>query len=154
MKLGLEFTKNIPEKLDEDTLYVSMDFATVVHKCCCGCGHEVVTPLSPSDWKLTFDGETISLWPSIGNWSFACQSHYWIEGSEVQWDKHWSREKVEAERARDTLSKHPADEVESSKASIEMQTEIKRNPVEQTKEIGLHKSIWQKLKIRIHDLFS
>ena len=53
--LAFEFVQAIPEKLEDGTLYVSMDYATVVHKCCCGCGREVVTPLSPTDWKLTFD---------------------------------------------------------------------------------------------------
>ena len=56
-----EFVEFIPEHLPEGTIYVSIRFATASHKCCCGCGKEVVTPLSPTDWKLTFDGETISL---------------------------------------------------------------------------------------------
>jgi Family of unknown function (DUF6527) len=33
--------------------------------CCCGCGEKVVTPLRPTDWKLIFDGKTISLDPSL-----------------------------------------------------------------------------------------
>jgi hypothetical protein len=53
----------------QDTIYISIRFATVGHKCCCGCGREVITPLSPTDWSLTSDGETVSLHPSIGNWS-------------------------------------------------------------------------------------
>jgi len=34
----------------------------------------VVTPLSPTGWSLIFDGETVSLYPSIGNWNFPCRS--------------------------------------------------------------------------------
>src|SRR5260370_37386549 len=73
-----EFVEFIPdsEHMEEQTLYVSMQFATVIHKCCCGCGKEVITPLSPTDWKLIFYGKTISLDPSIGNWSFECHLHY------------------------------------------------------------------------------
>ena len=74
--LDTEFVMSIPDSLAERTLYVSMEYATVTHKCCCGCGLEVVTPLSPTDWKLTFDGVSVSLDPSIGNWSFPCRSHY------------------------------------------------------------------------------
>jgi hypothetical protein len=37
------------------------------------------SPLSPTDWKLTFDGVSVSLHPSDGNWSFPCRSHYRIE---------------------------------------------------------------------------
>ena len=105
MVLAHEFVKAIPDELEERTLYVSMDYATVVHKCCCGCGREVVTPLSPTDWKLIYDGELISLIPSIGNWSFECRSHYWIARSTVRRARQWSEEKVEAGRARDRRAK-------------------------------------------------
>lgn len=103
--LAHEFVKSIPAKLEKWTLYVSMDFATVVHECCCGCGREVVTPLSPTDWKLTYDGVSISLSPSIGNWNFDCQSHYWIVNNVVKWGKHWSKEEIEAGRTQDRLAK-------------------------------------------------
>ena len=83
MLLTHEFVEFIPDELKEGIVYVSVMFATVAHKCCCGCGREVVTPLSPTDWKLIYDGQSVSLEPSIGNWSFACQSHYWIRGNRV-----------------------------------------------------------------------
>ena len=101
LALKYEFVRNIPENLEEKTLYVSMDYATVVHKCCCGCGQEVVTPLGPTDWELTYNGEGISLYPSIGNWSFKCQSHYWIEKSIVKWAPRWSKKQIAAGRMRD-----------------------------------------------------
>lgn len=89
MKQGItfehEFVESFPDKLKERTLYVSMEFATISHRCACGCGREVVTPLSPTDWKLMFDGRTITLHPSIGNWGFECQSHYWIRGNRIEW---------------------------------------------------------------------
>ena len=66
--ISFEFVEFIPEKLEEGKVYISPKYSTVVHKCCCGCQEEVVTPLSPVDWELTFDGKTISLYPSIGNW--------------------------------------------------------------------------------------
>ncbi len=103
--LEIAFVKSIPEHMDERTLYVSMDYATVAHKCCCGCGKEVVTPLSPTDWKLTYDGVGISLFPSIGNWSFDCQSHYWIDKSAVRWAEQWDSERIEAGRAYDHRAK-------------------------------------------------
>jgi Family of unknown function (DUF6527) len=85
MKLIHKFVKSVPETLEQGVLYVSVEYATAIHKCCCGCGNEVVTPLSPKDWKLTFDGETVSLYPSIGNWNFGCRSHYWITKNRVEW---------------------------------------------------------------------
>ncbi len=100
-----EFVEYIPEHLTEGTIYLSMAFATATHKCCCGCGNIVITPLSPTDWKLTFDGESISLDPSIGNWSFPCKSHYWIRRNRVRWAPQWSPKQIEAGRIRDRLSK-------------------------------------------------
>jgi len=100
-----EFVAFIPDVLDVGKLYVSMEYATVVHKCCCGCGREVVTPLSPTDWTLIFNGKTISLDPSIGNWGFECQSHYWIRNNRVRWAAQWSPEEIAAGRAHDRFAK-------------------------------------------------
>ena len=100
-----EFVEYLPNQLAEATIYVSMKYAMAAHKCCCGCGSEVVTPFSPTDWRMIFDGETISLDPSIGNWSFACRSHYWIRGNKVRWARSWSGEEVEAVRNRDRIAK-------------------------------------------------
>jgi hypothetical protein len=98
-----EFVEFIPDNLEDGIVYVSIPYATVAHKCCCGCGMEVVTPLSPTDWKLIFDGESISLDPSIGNWSFDCKSHYCIRRDRVRWAERWSREKVEAAKAHEQI---------------------------------------------------
>ena len=91
-----EFVHFIPEDLAEGTLYVSIPFVTAIHLCCCGCGNEVVTPLDPDGWRLTFDGKSVSLHPSIGNWSLACRSHYWITRNNVHWVPGW----VERERRK------------------------------------------------------
>src|SRR5580658_9622584 len=96
-----EFVEYLPDELKDGTLYVSMSFATVAHKCCCGCGKEVVTPLSPTDWTLIFDGESISLDPSIGNWGLDCKSHYWIRKNKVEWAARWSQQQIDAGRSRD-----------------------------------------------------
>ena len=53
-------------------LYVSMEYATATHLCACGCGLTVVTPISPTDWQISYNGRTVSLYPSIGNRSFPC----------------------------------------------------------------------------------
>lgn len=82
-------------------LYISMEYATVIHSCCCGCGGRVVTPLAPNRWQLRFDGKSVSLSPSIGNWSFECNSHYWIDRNEVIWAERFSEAEIEAVRAKD-----------------------------------------------------
>ncbi|KKU18959.1 MAG: hypothetical protein A2119_02640 [Candidatus Colwellbacteria bacterium GWA2_46_10] len=105
MKLSHKFVKNIPDTLENGVVYVSMDYSTAIHKCCCGCGNEIVTPLSPTDWKLSFDGETISLYPSIGNWSLPCQSHYWITDNEVEWASRWTKRQIERGRIEEEQDK-------------------------------------------------
>jgi hypothetical protein len=72
----------------------------------CGCGNEVVTPLSPTDWKLTFDGKTVSLYPSIGNWNFECQSHYWIKKNRIEFADHWSQKEILGGRKSDSNTKN------------------------------------------------
>lgn len=106
MKLSHKFVKNIPElnHLEDGMLYVSIDYSTAIHKCCCGCGSEIVTPLSPDKWKLIFDGKTVSIYPSIGNWDYPCRSHYWITNNEIDWAPKWSREEVEHARIKEVQS--------------------------------------------------
>src|SRR5436190_12831832 len=100
-----EFVEYIPDDLKEGTVYVCVAFATAVHRCCCGCGKEVVTPLSPTDWQLRFDGRSVSLYPSIGNWGFPCQSHYWIEHNQVKTAQKWSKRQISLGRAQDARMK-------------------------------------------------
>ena len=99
------FVRHIPRELDPGMLYISMDYATAAHSCCCGCGERVVTPFTPTDWRMTFDGESISLHPSVGNWNQKCRSHYLIKHSQVLEAGPWSEAQVEAERRRDKRAK-------------------------------------------------
>ena len=96
--LSHEFVDAIPERPGADTVYISIAYGTAVHLCCCGCGREVVTPITPDDWSLTYDGAAISLSPSIGNWSFECRSHYFITKSRVRWAATWTDSMVDATR--------------------------------------------------------
>ena len=93
-----KFVEFVPEELEQGILYISIQYTTASHKCCCGCGFEVVTPISPDGWKLIFNGKTVSLEPSIGNWGFACRSHYWITQNRISWAEDWSDKRVEASR--------------------------------------------------------
>jgi hypothetical protein len=96
-----KFVDDIPEQLEAGILYVSIRYATTVHLCCCGCRREVVTPLAPAQWRLTFDGENVSLHPSIGNWNLPCRSHYILNAGQVIEASSWSDEDVTYGQARD-----------------------------------------------------
>jgi hypothetical protein len=141
IELTHEFVEYIPNYIKEGVIYISIAFATVVHKCCCGCGEEVVTPLSPTDWKLIFDGQTISLDPSIGNWNFDCQSHYWIKDNIVTWAPKWSQEKINDGRRYDALIKTRFFSNANGSAVNDKELIIRKTRVKKNRE-----SFWQKLK--------
>lgn len=95
-----KFVEFIPELLEGGVLYISIEYSTAVHKCVCGCGNEVVTPFSPKDWELRFDGKTVSLNPSIGNWGFECRSHYFIIRNKIRMARRWSKREILLKRSR------------------------------------------------------
>ena len=90
----------IPEKLESGVLYISEKYKTAAHKCCCGCGEEVITPLNPTGWSAKISNNCVTLYPSIGNWGFACRSHYWINRGRIEWSYQMSE--WEIQRGRDT----------------------------------------------------
>ena len=99
-KLTPVFVEHIPASLDQGKLYISCQYLAVIHLCACGCGVEVSTPLHPTGWKLTFDGESVSLYPSVGNWSEKCQSHYIIRNNRVIWGDRFSRDRIDQIRKK------------------------------------------------------
>lgn len=98
-----KFVENVPDILEDHVLYISVLYETAIHKCCCGCGSEVVTPLSPAGWSLIFDGETVSLKPSIGNWNFECNSHYWIKNNKVHWSYSMLPDEIKKVQLKDAI---------------------------------------------------
>jgi len=101
-RLRPEFVQFMPEGLDEGVLYISRRYKTASHLCCCRCGLEVVTPLNPAKWSLSeYPGGEVSLSPSIGNWSFPCLSHYWIERNEIRWAGAMSAAQIAAVKTGD-----------------------------------------------------
>ena len=104
-RLEHQFVLHIPLRLEPGVLYISMEYGTAAHSCCCGCGEEVVTPFTPTDWRMTYDGETVSLQPSIGNWTLACRSHYVVDCGRVLEALPWTDEQIAVGRGRDRAAK-------------------------------------------------
>lgn len=100
-RLEPKFVKTFPTPLSSGVLYVSIEFTTCAHLCACGCGEEVITPLSPAQWSLTYDGREVSLHPSVGNWALPCQSHYIVDRSRILWSVQFAEAQIVANRARD-----------------------------------------------------
>jgi len=79
-----EYVEQLPEQLAEGVLYICEEFDLTAHKCCCGCGEDVYNKLGPGKWRIVkmSDG-SVSLDPSVGNWNYACRSHYWIRKNRI-----------------------------------------------------------------------
>lgn len=88
----------MPKELAPGVLYVSDEFAIAGHLCACGCGNKVMTPLGPAEWRFEELRGDPSLAPSIGNWQWPCQSHYWITRGEVIWAPKWTPTQIETGR--------------------------------------------------------
>lgn len=143
-KLIHKFVETIPENLDKGILYISIPYTTATHLCCCGCGIEVVTPFSPTDWELIFNGESVSLSPSIGNWSFTCRSHYWIKRNKVKWAGNMSSKKIKEIRAQDRIAKEKQ-YGENSKPK-ELETSISQPiPKEAIKQPSIFERLWKSI---------
>jgi hypothetical protein len=147
MKLTHKFVELIPTEMDEGVLYVSMEYATAIHKCACGCGREVVTAISPTDWSFLFDGDSVTLDPSIGNWNFPCRSHYFIRRGQIRWAGDMSQHAIDRGRKRDRENKNVYFEME--KASDPVQSEISTSPAIEIPIVSAarvqEKTMWQKM---------
>ena len=105
LHLENQFVRHLPDELCAGILYISVEYGTASHLCCCGCGEEVVTPFAPAQWRMTFDGEAVSLHPSIGNWLLKCRSHYVIKNGRVIEAEPWSEAQVAAGLANDRAAR-------------------------------------------------
>lgn len=103
--LKAKFVDEIPDNLYPGVFYVSIEHTTMMHLCACGCGNEIVLPLAPQDWRFQYDGEEITVRPSIGNWSFPCRSHYFVERGRIDWAGNWTDEQIKANRHSDRQRK-------------------------------------------------
>lgn len=104
-QLKHQVVDSIPEKLQVGTLYVTMEGDVAGHLCACGCGREVITPLSPTDWSIAINQSGATLDPSIGNWAFPCRSHYFIWDGKVIWASNMSDKAIAQGRQRSKASK-------------------------------------------------
>ena len=97
-KIVLQNVKYLPRELSSGILYVSNQYAVAGHLCACGCGNKVITPLGPTEWKLSEYGGVPTVYPSIGNWQLPCRSHYFITSGQIQWAPQWSDAQIAAGR--------------------------------------------------------
>ncbi|RYD50558.1 MAG: hypothetical protein EOP52_13885 [Sphingobacteriales bacterium] len=100
------------------------------------------TPLNPKGWNINFDGETVTLSPSVGNWNIPCRSHYIIDRSRVIECGEWSPAQAQHEqiRTQKALAQH-FDQQQEVSATV-----IPAHPPTQTKLtriINFMSNIWK-----------
>ncbi len=69
---------DIPEKLEENVIYVSGMCELAIHSCLCGCGKESVTPIDKNGWTLEMNKKGATMKPSILNKNCPNKYHYII----------------------------------------------------------------------------
>ena len=101
-EISPEFRHEIPtvNELEFGKLYLSLHYKAAIHLCACGCGAKISTPLHPTGWRVSYDGKTVSLYPSVGNWAEECESHYIIRNSRVIWAEKFTRDRIKNVREK------------------------------------------------------
>jgi len=106
MKIKLQPVQYMPKELKPGVLYVSEEFGTAAHLCPCGCGSKIRTPIGPTEWSIKVTDSGPTLYPSVGNWQQACQSHYWIWHGSIRWADQWTPEQIAQGRSREQEKRH------------------------------------------------
>ena len=101
VNIRLQLVRFMPKELEQGVLYVSEEFGAAAHRCACGCGAKIRTPLGPTEWSVEETSAGPTLRPSVGNWQQACQSHYLITRGEVMWVRSWTSEEIADGRRRE-----------------------------------------------------
>lgn len=99
------FVDSFPKPLETGVLYISVRFRTAAHLCACGCGNKVVTPFSPAGWSMEFDGESVTLAPSVGNGRLRCRSHYFVRRDRVVWSYAMTNDLTAEAQERDAMAR-------------------------------------------------
>jgi len=142
-----QFVELMPGQLQEGVLYISEKYCTAIHKCCCGCGQKVVTPLSPAKWQLRRDGDAVTLHPSIGNWNFPCRSHYLIRRNRIEWAGAMTKQQIRRVQERDQRdSQRYIEQVNARKAIDILNRPIADQGAGKTKDKSGLYGLWHWLK--------
>lgn len=146
-----EFVEFIPRELEEGVLYISEKYKTASHKCACGCGEKVVTPLSPVEWQLLKLRGKVSLSPSIGNWNYACKSHYLIKSNKVVWAGAMSSRQIALVQKKDRVDKERYVDALNRKKELTPETEKQADTVPQGKS---RDGLWNRILSQIRSFFN
>ena len=74
----VKYVEIIPDKLEQDIIYISNEYKTSIHLCLCGCGKKAVTPTGKNGWTITSNENGVTFKPSILNTNCPNMYHYII----------------------------------------------------------------------------
>jgi len=86
--MKIERVKFIPDEMEPETLYISLEFESSSHLCACGCGDKITLPFTINQAKYNqnandptyrewfYDDSSVTFDPSILN---PCKAHYYIK---------------------------------------------------------------------------
>ena len=84
MRFVYEQVNAAPKAMKPGVVYHDTDFEFAEMLCPCGCGHRI-TLLVPEGHRISVDGITPSISPSIAVCDAPCGSHFFIQNGEVDW---------------------------------------------------------------------
>ena len=111
-----KFVELIPtegEDLILGTVYISMKHGMVVYRCPCRCGGLSEFMLDPIRFRMEYDGNNVTFYPSIGIPYLQCRSHYWIRDNRIQWCapmEDWETKEAERRELSSALKVREAQE--------------------------------------------
>ena len=100
----VEYISDNEDDLVEGTVYITMKHGMVVFRCPCGCGGLSEFMLDPIRYRMEYDGENVSFYPSVGIPYLECRSHYWIRDNQVQWCAPMEDWEIDRARRRELAS--------------------------------------------------
>lgn len=145
-----EFVTSFPTQMEHGVIYVSIEYNNCGHLCACGCGREVITPLSPAQWTITYDGENISMRPSIGNWSLPCRSHYFVHQGRVRWARDYTEHEIARNRLHDRALLE--DRYSDDQPLLDEPTEKLDPPTNHLKPDARRDGVWKRMIKRLRNL--
>ena len=109
-KVVARFVDTIPAgKRTEGEILISIKYGIASLACPCGCGNAMDLPIEPHRWSIKWDGEHISMSPSISSSRTQCKSHYWITDNRILWAQpigEWSERRKDRAEAKARRAAH------------------------------------------------
>lgn len=124
MRYELRPVDRIPRELEAGIVYHSEEYELGALLCACGCGHRI-NLLVPDSHRISSDGGSVTVRPSILVADGACLSHYFITSGEVEWSYPFSSAQARSVMQRQ-VARHVNADAQAVSAWGRLWNEVKR----------------------------